>query len=63
MKNLINDYKAYLDHIEILSRSISKGQKEKLKAILSSQLTLLISLKRESNLGQISLSWFDNKKI
>lgn len=57
MKTLINNYKAYLDGIEKLSRPLDKKQKEQLKTILSAQLTLLVSLKKASKLGEVTLNW------
>lgn len=57
MKKTITDYKLYLDEIERLSKSLSKGQKESLETILRSQLCLLISLKRNSNLGALSINF------
>jgi len=55
MKKLIKDYKLYLDHIEKLSKDLDKEQMAKLKMILRCQLSLLITLKKGSNLGEISI--------
>lgn len=64
MKKIIADYKAYLDHIEELSKGLDKEQKKKLRDILAVQLTLLVMLKKGSNLGNVSHDWrkFFNEK-
>lgn len=52
MKKLVQDYKDYLDWIEDAAKHLSKDQQENLETILSSQLTLLVSLRKGSNLGE-----------
>lgn len=56
---VISDMKKYLDHIDEKSKGLNTLQKEKLETILSSMLTLLISLKNYSNLGEVSSDIFD----
>lgn len=55
---VIKDLKLYLDEIERLSKPLEKEQKEQLENILSVVLTLLISLKKASNLGCVSSRTF-----
>ena len=52
---VIKDLKTYLDEIERLSKPLDKEQKAELENILSVILTLLISLKKASNLGSFSI--------
>ena len=57
ISSTIKDYKAYLDEIEKLSKPLSYEQKVRLNTILSSQLTLLTSFKKASNLGCVSINF------
>jgi hypothetical protein len=61
LKTTIKDFKKYLDHIEILAKPISKEQKKSLDNILKVMLTLLVSLKKSSNLG--SVTWDAIEKV
>lgn len=47
----IKDTIKYLEHIENLSKTLSKDKKEELRNIISVILTLLVSLKKSSRLG------------
>lgn len=51
VKKVTNDFKKYLDDIELLSRPLDNSQKDDLETILSVQLSLLIAFKLNSNLG------------
>lgn len=57
---VINDFKIYLDEIDRLSKGLDKEQKKELENILSVSLTLLVSLKKSSNLGCVSIKTFLN---
>lgn len=53
----IKDFKTYLDHIDKLSKTLSKEKRKKLENILEVILTLLICMKKSSNLGKYKLPW------
>lgn len=53
----IKDLKLYLTHIEKLSKTLPKGKRVELDNIISVILTLLISLKKSSNLGKYKFTW------
>lgn len=53
----IQDFKAYLDEVENLSKNLNEEQKKELENILSVVLTLIICLKKESNLGQYNINF------
>lgn len=57
LRKTIRDYKEYLDGIEVLAKPLDEEQKKQLNDILSAQLTLLVSLKRDSNLGGVSIDF------
>lgn len=54
---IIKHLKTYLDHIDDCSKSLSPFQRKKLAAILSSILTLLVCLKKASDLGVVVPGW------
>lgn len=54
---VIKDYIDFLEHIDKLSKTLNPEQKAELEKILEVQLTLLVMLKRGSNLGKISMNW------
>lgn len=54
---VIKDYKKYLDHIDTLSKTLPKEKRADLENILKVQLTLLVSLKKSSELGKLKFSW------
>ena len=56
---VIKDTIKYLEYIKKLSKSLPPDKKEQLENILSAQLTLLILLKKGSNLGTYKFSWED----
>lgn len=51
------DFKAYLDHIDKLSKGLDKRERKELETILGVILTLVISLKHYSGLGSVSMEW------
>ena len=53
----INDYKDYLEYIKTLAKPLDDEQKKQLNDILSAQLSLLVALKRDSNLGSFNINW------
>ena len=57
------DFKTYLDHIELLSKTLPPNKKKELEVILSSMLTLLVSLKKASGLGNYKFEWEDDGSI
>ncbi len=57
IKQTIKDFKFFLSELEKLSKPLSKEQKDSLNTILKSQLTLLVMLKKASNLGAIQIDW------
>ena len=54
---VIKDYIDFLEHIDKLSKTLNPEQKAELEKILEVQLTLLVMLKRGSNLGKIAMNW------
>lgn len=57
LNKTIKDYKDYLDMIAVLAKPLDEDQKEQLNTILEVQLSLLVALKRDSNLGKYSINW------
>jgi len=47
----------YLEHLDTLSKPLSKDQRAQLEGILSTILSLLVHLKRSSNLGKTVFPW------
>jgi hypothetical protein len=54
---VIKDFKLYLDHIDTLSKTLPKIKRADLENILKVQLTLLVSLKKSSDLGKVKFDW------
>lgn len=54
---VIKDLVDYLEEIDRLAKKLPPKQKRQLTVILSSVLTLLVSLKRDSHLGSVKFSW------
>jgi hypothetical protein len=54
---VIKDFKLYLDHIDKLSKTLPKIKRADLENILKVQLTLLVSLKKSSELGKAKFDW------
>lgn len=54
---VIKDFKDYLDYIEKLAKTLPPEKKVELENVLSVMLTLLVSLKKSSHLGHVSIDW------
>lgn len=54
---VIKDYIYFLGEIEKLSKTLNHEQKASLENILKVQLTMLVMLKKGSNLGKIVMEW------
>lgn len=57
MKKPIKDLIFYLNEIDELRSKLSKDQKQELDTIIEVILTLLVSLKKSSNLGVVKYSF------
>ena len=55
LNKTIKDFKDYLDGIATLAKPLNSEQKEDLNNILKVQLSLLVALKRDSELGRRSI--------
>lgn len=54
---VIKDFQVYLTEIEKLSRPLSSAQKKQLETILTLVLTLLVSLRQASKMGEYRFPW------
>ncbi|MBL0320522.1 MAG: hypothetical protein IPP74_14700 [Alphaproteobacteria bacterium] len=59
IKKTIRDFKGYLDEIGKLAENCSPEQQKGLDNILKVQLTMMVSLRKASKLGEISLSFLE----
>lgn len=57
IKKIVKDFKAYLDGIEKLSRTLSPEKKDELATVLYVMLSLLCAFKRDSGLGRYKFPW------
>ena len=62
LSKVFRDLKDYLEGMEKVSKDLDSEQKEQLATILSSVLTLLVSLRRASHLGEVSIDFLFNRR-
>lgn len=51
------DYIKYLQHIDELSKKLPKDKKKELENILEVQLSMLVMMKKGSQLGSVSINF------
>lgn len=57
INKVFRDYHFYLDDMQELSAKLTREQQEELATILSSQITLLVALKKHSSLGNVTYNF------
>lgn len=58
---VIKDFQIYLGEIEKLTKRLDPKQKKELEKILTSLLTLLVSLRQASHLGEMKVTFKRDK--
>ena len=59
---ITKDFIRYLEHIDTLSKSLEPERQRQLEVILESLLSLLVALKKSSNLGKVIYDFERNNK-